>query len=579
MKRTKKLLICILTFIMLVSSLTAFGCGGGGGELADPNRTQLYVGVYSGGFGHEWLTEGKRRYEALHPDVQIMIEVKKDEFKDDKLPSQIQAYSNDLYFTSALYYYFRDGDTWLLEDITDVVTQDNKYGSSLQSRMWADQERFYNYGKDEAGNGKDKFYAVPFGGTLNGLNYDVDLFEEKGYFYDDNGNFTTGLVENGATEKSAGRDGIKGTYDDGTPVTFADFENLLYKMAMDKVTPFIWSNLLSYVFNTLTSMWADYEGKENFEKAMALEGDTLTLYDFSKDNFEEAMASTDATAAMTYENGYLINNMKGKAAALKLAELIIGNQDFYDERSGFSNCDFMTAQRYLLESKKMSEIDATAKRIAFILDGGYWHNESKGYNDLHTQQYLPEYCGEDADGNFVNERRFSVMPFPVVDGGQTEKATYTSASNFCGFIRKNAKQPEIAKDFLQFMLSDEMLKVTPGVSGYNMYYTTTLSADEVAELPYFYQVTNEIFQSSIGPNATTAIAFTNVDNQLYRENPNTLTRQPFFWYGSAIRGSEIREPFNPFKLNNVTIHEYMVAGTTYMTQTQWKSQNAATLGN
>ena len=62
----------------VVLSLGIAGCGGMRG--IDPNKTQLYVGLYDGGWGSDWLDDAKARFEAEYQDYQIVITKLKDEY-------------------------------------------------------------------------------------------------------------------------------------------------------------------------------------------------------------------------------------------------------------------------------------------------------------------------------------------------------------------------------------------------------------------------------------------------------------------------------------------------------------------
>ena len=61
---------------ILLAALLAAGCFAGctyqgpeSPEEIDKDRTQLYVGVFEGALGYEWLTEYKKAYEAENPQV------------------------------------------------------------------------------------------------------------------------------------------------------------------------------------------------------------------------------------------------------------------------------------------------------------------------------------------------------------------------------------------------------------------------------------------------------------------------------------------------------------------------------
>lgn len=133
MKNKFKKALFLALALLMSGSLVA--CGGGGGdssggntgatEKVDPNRYQLNVSYYDGGYGSAWLTKLKERYEAAHVN----------DVYDGKTGVQVMLYPNktkagglvdlgltdDVYFTEFAYYYqlLAQG---ALGDITDAVT-------------------------------------------------------------------------------------------------------------------------------------------------------------------------------------------------------------------------------------------------------------------------------------------------------------------------------------------------------------------------------------------------------------------------------------------------------------------------
>lgn len=84
-------------------------------EKVDTEKTQLYVGVYDGACGYEWLSEYKRLYEQEHKDVQIIIDNKKADY-DAVLSAKMPTNRQDMYFLSHnSYKEFLDNDC--IEDI------------------------------------------------------------------------------------------------------------------------------------------------------------------------------------------------------------------------------------------------------------------------------------------------------------------------------------------------------------------------------------------------------------------------------------------------------------------------------
>ena len=188
----------------VVLSLGIAGCGGMRG--IDSSKTQLYVGLYDGGWGSDWLDDAKARFEAEYQDYQIVITKLKDEYEYATLKNNIATDFNDMYITACSYYNYINDEQIL--DITDAVTADmadlGEAGNTVESKMDEEHRAFYK-------TADNKYYAVPFGSSVWGLNYDVDLFEEQELFIassDGTGrNITWTTGKQGAAAKSAGRDG------------------------------------------------------------------------------------------------------------------------------------------------------------------------------------------------------------------------------------------------------------------------------------------------------------------------------------------------------------------------------------
>ena len=130
----------------------ATGCGGNGG--IDPDKAQLYVSSYEGGFGNDWLKVVAARFEEENAEnsflpgktgVQIVIDGNKK--SGQTLLADMDAYPQDLFFTERGYYYdgiFRGQ----FLDITDVVKEDlSEYGEegSIFDKFNEAQKRYFEH--------------------------------------------------------------------------------------------------------------------------------------------------------------------------------------------------------------------------------------------------------------------------------------------------------------------------------------------------------------------------------------------------------------------------------------------------
>lgn len=134
------------------------------------------------------------------------------------LSGQILDNRDEVYFTEYAYYYTLKNEG-VLGDISEAVTKPlEEYGESrsIKDKMSRDQQAYYGVGEgDEA-----KYYAVPHYAGYSGLIYNIDLFEEEGYYFAKTPSDNTRegrFIDKFNTVRSAGPDGEFGTSDDGLP--------------------------------------------------------------------------------------------------------------------------------------------------------------------------------------------------------------------------------------------------------------------------------------------------------------------------------------------------------------------------
>ena len=291
MKKISKKLVSMLALVMAFSGFA--GCAQPEipgenpalNEKIDPNRTQIYVFCYDGGYGSDWLVDLKYKFEDLHKKdsfetnkkgVQIMIEPEKDlmdveEIADDR---------NELFFTENAYYYdlLRAG---VLADITEAVTDDlTVFGdsSSIYDKLTEEQKQYY--GVEE--NGSTHYYAIPHYTKFMQMNYNVELFDQKGYYLLD---MPTGEtledhfvydVEN--DKRSAGPDGEYDTFDDGLPATYEEFYMLCDYVHQSSDTPIVWGgkSYKGYLASLAQALAVDFEGAEQSMLYYNMDGTNAT---------------------------------------------------------------------------------------------------------------------------------------------------------------------------------------------------------------------------------------------------------------------------------------------------------------
>ena len=216
-KKWKRILATGLCLTSLFGGVMGFsGCGKkGGGEIIDATKTQVKVKYNNGGLGRVWLDTVLAKFEEVYADVSFEegktgVQVLKDFAKRNIELSAMKSSDSQVFL-------LEDLDMWdfgvngALMDITDLVKSSAKidYETSeevtIESKLQQSHKNLYNVPTKEHPEGG--YYAIPFFDTPVNLNYNVDLFEERGlylkrdgYFVDENGMETSeAFPEYGAT--------------------------------------------------------------------------------------------------------------------------------------------------------------------------------------------------------------------------------------------------------------------------------------------------------------------------------------------------------------------------------------------
>lgn len=530
-----------MPFAMIISTLALTSCiGGHVRDEDDGTTTVLTVATFDGGFGTKWLEEAARRFEEKYQNqsfeegkvgVKVKVDGNKSTYTGNAIASN--ALSMDVYFTEGvdvqkLY------DDEKIADISDVVTtalnefDENK---TIESKLDLSLKNFLTVNEG-------KYYALPFYDGLYGFIYDVDLFQNK--------NFKIGADGNVATAgKNAGPDGVEGTYDDGLPATYAQFENLItYIRTKTKVIPFAYAaDAMAYPARIMTNYIADYDGKEAFNVNYNLNGKINIVTASSPYTVEEV--------TITQDNGYLLQKDEGKYQALSfMKNIMLGNTGNISNLSG--NASFRTTQANFI----IGSSNGTGKDFAFLCDGVWWANESE--SDLITWQ---ETFGGGA------ERKFGFMPIPKVNADKIgEKQTLVSQNDSFAFINAKTKKMELAKLFMKFMHTDAEL-------GYFSVNTSTTRAlnyvvsDELkAQMSYFGRSVIDIKENSeiVYPVSTLPII---------RKNAADFTTNAWFW-ASQIGATQYHYPWNAFIDNSsISVQAYFEGCSKVHGETFWSAIN------
>lgn len=458
----KRIVTLAVTAALLTTTVLGAltGCKrGGDAEDIDSNKTQLYVGYYYSGLGKEWIQQAKSIFEEKYADtsfekgkkgVQIVLDLDKAGLNGGDLLNTIKSKRDSVFFIeNGDYYKFADSENLTVADITDVVTSKvDSEDVTIEDKLDEKSKVYYNLGTEDA----PQYYALPYYEGILGINYNIDLFEKKNWYFasgkcaDDVDLDTVDLnslfVTSTEDKKSAGPDGIEGTSDDGLPATYKDFEALLIRIKTSgSFIPLAWSgNYLTYLVEFMNTLWADAEGPDQFNLNWSLSGTATDLIEANNGQITK-LGPTEVSG----NTGWKLHQQEGKLHALEFAKLCVSDSGYYHPDSFSSSLTHTDVQRQFVNGT------GSGSQIAMLIDGNWWEVEATSWFDEN-----------EASENSKQNRRFGFMPIPKVSKDKIgEPQTRITLNNSMVFINANTSEEimPVAKEFLKFCHSDEVLNI------------------------------------------------------------------------------------------------------------------------
>lgn len=514
----KKLWAIVLSAIMAATVFVGCGRRDSINPEIDTTKTQLYLGVYNGGLGIQWVRQVANEFEELYKDyegvngkkgVQVMINPQKTLFEAETLIANLKAGSetSDVYFTAnTMYYKFvQEGVT---EDVTDLLKEkvydgSGEFGGTEKSILDKMDPYFVEGYKWEDG----RYYGFPFEDSLAGIVYDKDLFDSK-------------HIE--------------------LPQTMAEFEDLLDRLVDMKCTPFTWTGQNPFYYTPLTTaIVAQYEGIDEANKNLTYEGE----YDGQP---------------LTVRNAYRLANQQGKKEAIKFMRLITKNPDYFSSAAPGGSQSQTMAQNEFLLSVENSKRNKQIKRIAMIIEGDWWENEAR-----------PEFTemeGINSDYGY-GKRNFAFLPIPAMEGqADSSKRMVVSFSNgSVAFINKKAAQKDLAKKWVQFMHSNSSLATFTVNTGSCLPYTYTITEEQKNSLTPFGR---SVWDTRHDPNVE--IVRTSNRNRFATFYEDMRMGGMGAEICSLIGGTEVKNCLSHFALNpNTTVDDYFNGSKAYYSAERW----------
>ena len=477
MKFKKAISLCLA--FLLSSGATMFtACGGGdnsssssGGIIFEDedNVTQLNIKIFNGGLGYAWLetiaddfmrTFKDVSFEPNKKGVKVNITPNK-QFTDLHLNMASGADAEDIYYTATnnLYDFTSLGVAY---DVTDIMTAevydaDGNVKLNATGDGWETQERslasrisvdYYKESFNLGSEAEPSYFAIPYEDSVSGFVVDWNLFVEEGW------NNYSGL--------------------DGMPGTMTEFKDLLRRIQSAGYSAFSYSTHVGYYTPSIQrAVQAKVDGVDWFYDLFS---DYTASYDFNNDGTigadEQITPSTMGKAIDT----------RGVKAAVEMAEFMFTTSttgSTYYDSNVVQGVSYGGAQQDFV----MSKASNNRPRIAMLLEGEWWENETRAtFNSM----------GRVNAANGYGKREFRFMPIPkMTNNDKTEK--YTIGSFSSGYITvvnektvgDNSAKQRLVELFLQFQYSQKGLKTFTLANGATLPFEYELTESELNQLTPF----------------------------------------------------------------------------------------------
>lgn len=471
MQTWKKNFALLFALLFALSPLSA--CGGGEGvtsssssseygETPSPEnskKTQLRVSFTNAGFGDGWtsvLERGfekkmqNRSFESGRRGVDVIFEVG----SADVTEMQVATGDFDVYFMENPNNVVPLMTSGVLQPLNTLLTTPNPDdgGQKIVDKLYEPHKTAYSY--------KGEQYLLPHYIGAYGIVYNIDLFEENGFYFAETPDLENELylIDKTRTEKSAGPDGKKGTYDDGLPTTYDEFFYLCREINAVGVNPVSFTGKYSawHLEYLMDALVISYEGKDEGALNYTFDGTASELVVFDEDGSiqrENGKIVTE-TAEITPETGYETARHISKYYAMQFVKTLFGDETYYNEDDGKDEeVTYTDMQEGFLDAQK----SLSQKESAMIVDGTWWQREATAVFDRMAK--------EDESCSKMN-RRFGWLPLPQptqekadeIKNGE-RKTAFGDQINGVVCVKGNllASKQQVALEFIKYAYSDEAL--------------------------------------------------------------------------------------------------------------------------
>ena len=462
MKKAKILFVPLIT-LLAVSLTTA--CKKKGMSHSVDGKAIINIANYDGGVGYDWINTIVKRLNTQFADYQddtlrakglkgVYFNVDTNtSYYGQKLTSGLLM---DIYFTEMVDYAYlaRSG---LFLDVSDVIKESlEEFGDtgSIEDKLDPSMRSFLQCIDN-------KYYGLPFYEGFYNMIYDVDVFDANEAFFDKDGN----IGETSTSDNlSAGPDNVEGTWDDGLPRTYDEFDILMDSLGGSYTNIALANNAIAYSNRYLQNLFVNYEGKEQSLLNYTFNGTATNLATVSGNGI---VIDANPTVMNEYRDGVEIQRQAGKYYALDFMKNHLLNGNLVTGGSDVQIFKDFINTKYGTSSKQNS--------YACMIDGSWWENKAKS-----TLQ------SDEARGGGKLNRRFGILPAPKVDDSQIGKRQTCISLNsaFC-FVAANTVYPELAKKVFKAFHTQQSLSTFTASTSMTRAFNYTLTEEDLANTSYF----------------------------------------------------------------------------------------------
>ena len=494
MNKIKKLTALM---IAVFSLFTYASCGGKVTESIDKTKKQIYIQIYNGGYGVDWINPVVEEFEADYPQYQIVLDPKK--LSCQEIETYINVGTEYCAFLGYMPDFHQGMYAGLFADLSDMLEMDvDGNGVTIGDKM-LNKEMWL-----QATTISDKCYALPYGDSITGFVYDHDSFVSRNllYYAENTTEVTTALTEQGisyhvdgdklvfdsATGRvnyesgdyilRAGKDGKYGTYDDGQPITESEFHAMVEALSTPQNShAFIYSGkVIDYTTDIFTGVFAHYEGADNYNIFNSYDGE----YTFAGDS---------QPTTITPQNGYLVYGMDGIQKGFEFYNKYFFDENYTHAQSFISESSHTDAQSYFLLGSAMTS--ASNPFAGMLVDGVYWEYEARTISQMLEKRNYKDYA--------YGKRDFRYMLYPDFEGQKDLSKSTMVARDTSSFVINGKMDEELTrmtKLFCAYTLKDKFLRHFTTTNGAVRPYQYTLTEEDRAKMTKFANTCYDIYRDT-----------------------------------------------------------------------------------